>query len=506
MTSFNGKSLIRGAAKLVLGLALASLCGISTAQSKEHPNIVVILADDMGYGDIQAYNSNSQIPTPNLNQMAARGMRFTDAHTSSAVCTPSRYSILTGRYAWRSSLKKGVTFGYAPLIIDTNLSTLPSMLKKNGYQTAAIGKWHLGLGSNKAENKQLIAKAMNQASSEVGRLSPGPNEVGFDYFYGISASLDMPPYIYIENGRPHSPLSGKKIQESVHKRKGGEGYWRKGDIGDDFKHEDVLPHITDRALSYIAQQKKSDKPFFLYFSLTAPHTPWLATETFRGASKAGHYGDFAVQVDHVVGQVNSKLENMGLLDSTIVIYTSDNGAHWYQSDIENFTHRANAGWRGQKADIHEAGHRVPFIVQWPEAIEKNSVSNKQVVLTDLYATVADIIGQRLGNSDREMNGADSISFKSALFGQSTLLDRQAPLIHHSLDGMFAIRVGDWKLVEGLGSGGFTQPKRISDKGFQLYNLKTDPQESINLAEKYPERVAELLNLLNEARNRAHTRS
>ncbi len=486
-----------------------TLISINTVCAAQQPNIIIILADDMGYGDIQAYNDKSKVFTPNINKLAEAGVRFNDVHTASSVCTPSRYSLLTGRYAWRSRLKSGVTWGYSPLLIESQLLTLPAMLQSKGYHTAAIGKWHLGMGESEADYFGSSADTTKNVGDVFSRLSPGPNEVGFDYFYGVPASLDMKPYLYVENGRPYSPLTGKLIDASYSKRVGGQGFWRKGLIAEDFVHENVLPNITTKALSYIDKQANNKaKPFFLYFALTAPHTPWLATKEFRGKSKAGHYGDFAMQVDDVVGKINSKLEDKGLKEDTLIIFTSDNGAHWVPEDIAEFSHLANGNLRGQKADIHEGGHRVPFIARWPNNIPKNIQTNKQVVLTDLFATFSDIVGYSLPKEFKENQAADSVSFLQSLLGQTKTEQRDVPLIHHSLDGMFAIRKGDWKLIEGQGSGGFTLPARINEKGevnYQLYNLKDDPQEQHNLANTMPERVRKLLIHLNSARDFSSTR-
>lgn len=449
------------------------------------PNIVIIFADDMGFGDIQSYNAESLVPTPNLNALAAEGMKFTDAHSSSAVCTPSRYSLLTGRYAWRTELKKGVLNAESPLLIDTKRETIAGMLKKADYQTIMVGKWHLGLGEGQPDYS--------------GLLSPGPNILGFDYFYGIPASLDMAPYVYIENEQVVSPLTGKKIAASKHRRGGGEGFWRKGEIGDGFNHQEVLPKLTEKAVGKIAEAATNDKPFFMYFSLPSPHTPWLPAKDFQGVSGAGSYGDFAANTDHVVGQVTAAIRAAGIEDNTIVIYSSDNGAHWKPQDITQYTHRANGDWRGQKADIYEGGHRVPLIIKWPEKVQTGSQSAAPIVLNDIVRTMASIAGVQ----PKQGAATDSYDFSPVLLGQSDKFKRE-PMIHHSIQGRFAIRVGDWKLVEGKGSGGFSKPANIKAKKgqspFELYNLALDPAEQTNLADKEPARVKSMLIKLNDIRN------
>jgi arylsulfatase A-like enzyme len=476
-------------------------------KEKKQPNIIVILADDMGFGDIGAYNKESAIPTNHLDQLANEGIRFTNAHTPSSVCTPTRYSVLTGRYAWRSKLKSGVLWGYSPLLIETDRATIPSMLKEKGYHTAGIGKWHLGLGDSEADYYLENDGKGQNSGDDFGRLSPGPNEVGFDYFFGIPASLDMKPYVYIENGKPYRPLDGQLIKSSKQRRIGGEGFWRKGQIAEGFVHKNVLPTITDKAKSYIESRSKAqdDKPFFLYFALTAPHTPWLPTDEFIGKSKAGYYGDFAVQVDDVVGQIRATLKKTGMDENTLLVFTSDNGAHWTENDLKKYNHLANGSFRGQKADIYEGGHRVPLIVTWPDNIPQNISTDQPTTLTDLMATFAAIVDVKLEDDE----GPDSFNILPTLLNQHNLQKTRAPMIHHSYDGMFAIRDGDWKLVDGLGSGGFTKPVRdIAAKGessIQLYNLKDDPNESKNIANLHPELVKKLLGQLNSIKETGASR-
>ena len=478
-------------ASLIVLLVVAVVCvapHASAAEKDKQPNIVLILADDMGYGDIKAYNPSGKIPTPNLDTLAQTGMRFTDAHSPSAVCTPTRYALLTGRYAWRSELKRGVLWGHSPLLIEPDRETIASMLKRAGYKTAALGKWHLGLGNNEA--------------NYYGRLAPGPNALGFDYFYGIPASLDMEPYVFVENEGLATPLDGNVIEGSAHRREDGRGFWRTGAIGTGFSHQQVLPQLADKAVNYIKSEGESgnESPFFLYFAMPAPHTPWLPDEQHRGISGAGYYGDFVAQVDSVVGRVIKALEEAGVAGNTLLVYTSDNGAHWFEDDIQQFGHAANGALRGQKADIHEGGHRVPLLVRWPGKVTGGAVSVEPVVLTDLMATFASISAASLEKGA----GPDGVDISPVMLskGQNSL-DQRA-IIHHSLDGMFAIRVGDWKLIEGLGSGGFTKPARVEPTGqstpYQLYNLAEDPAEENNVAGENADVVATLLAELERIRN------
>ncbi len=464
---------------VVWSLAQISDGSAQTSQQRR-PNIVIILADDMGWGDPGCYNDQSKAPTPNIDRLASQGVRFTDAHSPSSVCTPTRYGLLTGRYAWRTSLKSGVLQGYDPLLIEKDRMTIASMLKQHGYNTAAVGKWHLGFGREKPVD---YAKP----------LVPGPNAVGFDYFFGIPSSLDFTPYVYVENEKV-TALPTATVADSKHQRDGGKGFWRGGAAAPDFKHEETLGTLADKAVAFLKKQSKA-KPFLLYFPLTAPHTPWLPTAEFRGKSDAGDYGDFVAQTDAVVGRVMKTLDDAKLAENTLIIFTSDNGAHWLPGEIAQFAHQANGAWRGQKADIWEGGHRIPFIARWPGRIKANSVSNELICLTDLMATIASIIGVNLPDDAAE----DSYDILPAMVGSKQSRAIREAVVHHSIDGTFAIRQGEWKLALGLGSHGFSDPKTINLKpgeaAGQLYNLKTDPGEMNNLWLEKPEIVASLTSLL-----------
>lgn len=461
----------------VLALGCASL---ALAQSPARPNIVLILADDLGYGDPRCYNPESRIQTPNLDGLASRGIRFTDAHSPSAVCTPTRYGLLTGRYAWRTSLKSGVLMGYAPMLVEPGRMTVASLLRHHGYATAIIGKWHLGFGNDKRVDY-------------AGPLLPGPRTVGFDYFFGIPGALDMEPYVYVEDDHVTEQPTAT-IEESAMRRYGGAGFWRGGSIAPSFKHADVLPRTADRAVSFIRDQTVS-KPFFLYFALTAPHTPWLPAKDFEGRSGAGYYGDFVSQVDAVVGRVLDAIEEKGLAGNTLVLFTSDNGAHWLPEDVAKYGHRANGVLRGQKADVWEGGHRVPFIARWPGRIREGSRSAELICLTDLLATTAAILGTKLP----EGAGEDSYNILPALQGKRPQRPIREAIVHHSSDGTFGIRQGSWKLILGLGSHGFSEPKTIEAKPGepegQLYDLERDPQEQVNRWSSHREVVARLTALL-----------
>jgi arylsulfatase A len=457
-------------------------------QSGKRPNIVYILADDLGWGDLDVYNDHSAIPTPNANAFAKEGMRFTDMHASSAVCTPSRYSILTGRYSWRSRLKKGVLNGDSPNLIESGRMTVPSMLKQSGYYTAGVGKWHLGLGS---DEKTDFSKP----------LDPGPNSHGFDYYFGIPASLDMAPYVYFENDHLVEPATvtdpGSDSPRGV--------FWRSGLRAKDFEIPKVLPTLTDKAVEIIRERASiTNEPFFLYFALPSPHTPWVPLPEFQGKSKAGDYGDYVVEVDAMIGRVLDTLKATGLVENTLVIITSDNGADWKPEDIEHYPHRANAGWRGEKADVWEAGHRIPFLARWPNHIPSNTVNDEIGSLTDLMGTVAALLNISLPPDA----GEDSFNLLPALLRTKHGPIRET-IVDHSIDGMFTIREGYWKLELGLGSGGFSDPKTVEPvaKGVkgQLYNLADDPHELYNLYGVRPDIVARLIKLLDTYKDQGHTR-
>jgi arylsulfatase A len=471
-------------------LSSSALAAVTHGQSRtvSTPNIVYVLADDLGWGDLHCYNSLSGIPTPNLDRLAAEGMRFTDMHSPSAVCTPTRYGILTGRYCWRTELKKGVLWGYSPNLIDEGRLTVPALLKKHGYYTAGVGKWHLGLGSGE---KTDYSKA----------LKPGPLDHGFDYYFGIPASLDMEPYVYVENDRateqPSASTPGSTTPRGV--------FWRGGPKAPKFDFRNVLPTLINRATSIVEERaRRKDVPWFLYLPLTAPHTPWLPASANKGQSKAGDYGDFVVAVDEAVGSILRVLDETKQTDNTLFIFTSDNGADWKEEDKEKYAHRANAHWRGEKADIWEAGHRIPFMARWPKHIRAGTASSHLGCLTDLFATVADVVGAVLPDGA----GEDSFSLTPALFHRTVGPVRKS-VVHHSSEGMFAIREKDWKLVAGLGSGGFSKPQRLEpgpgDPIGQLYNLRQDPAEKQNLYAKHPDVVQRLTQLLQKVQSDGRSR-
>lgn len=480
MKKMNVRVALTMGASLLVG---ATSCTSSPTEKPEQPNIVYILADDMGYGDLSCLNADSKIKTMNLDRLAQQGMVFTDAHSNSAVCTPTRYGILTGRYAWRSRLKQGVNWSYDEHLIEPERMTVASLLKKNGYSTACIGKWHLGLD---------WAKDSTGTPDFLQPIKNGPNSNGFDYFYGITASLDIPPYFYIENDRI-TTTEIDTIEGTT-----GKGFWRTGPIGADFKHEEVLPNLTQKALGYITQHASAKKPFFLYFALPAPHTPILPSAEWKGKSGTNEYGDFCLMVDDVVGQVLKCLDENGVSENTLVVFASDNGCAPSADlkELKSFGHSPSSIYRGAKADIYEGGHRIPLLMKWPKSIKQGKVSNETICLTDFIATVAAIVNDTLPSNA----GEDSYNMLPLMEANSLVGPLREATVHHSVDGYFSIRKGKWKLEFCAGSGGWSYPtpKQVKNEGltgFQLYDLENDPSETQNICEQHPEIVTELTALM-----------
>lgn len=458
---------------------------LSCTEDRKQPNIVFILADDMGYGDVSYFDNNSKLKTENLDRMAQEGVVFTDAHSSSSVSTPTRYGILTGRYNWRSTLKDNVLYGYDKALIPADRETMASMLRKQGYTTAGIGKWHLGWDWNNID----AGKDKVDFSKPVEN---GPTTRGFDYFYGFCGSLDMAPYVYIENDMPTSLPDRETVNEGKY------SWWRKGPTGADFVHEEVLPNLVDRACNYIKEKAKADQPYFLYLPLPAPHTPILPTEEFRGKSGIGEYGDFVLMVDAMVGKVLQAVKESGEDGNTIVVFTTDNGCSPAAGikEMEAQGHRPNSIYRGHKADLFDGGHRIPCILRWPEGTKPHEV-RQTVCLTDFYATFAAINGYKLMDSE----GEDSYNLLPAIVSETEIDPIREATVHHSIDGQFTIRQGDWKLLLSASSGGWSAPTPTDTLALdslppiQLYNMKDDPSETTNVEAEHPEIVSRLRALM-----------
>ena len=487
-------------AKILFSLALLGLT-LSNCQNKQEsivtPNIIYILADDMGYGDVKAINPQSKIPTPNLDQLVNEGMYFTDAHSNSAVCTPTRYGTLTGRYCFRSSLKSGVLVGHEPALIEPDRPTVATLLKKAGYQTACVGKWHLGLNWAKKDSTLPLFHGGNLWDIKntdnvdyMTQVTGGPNALGFDYSFIIPSSLDIAPYVYLENDQATASVS--KHIPAYYNNKARGMWYRHGDTAEDFDHTTVLQTITNKAINYISNTSK-DQPFFLYFPLTSPHTPWFPSKEFDGISEAGVYGDFVAMTDDVVGQIMKVLDKMDIADNTLIVFTSDNGSHWLPSDISEFGHLANDEFSGMKSDVWEGGHRVPFIARWPKILKPATKSDHTICSTDLMATCAELTNQKLPQS-----AEDSYSYLTELTNKESAVPKRTFTIHHSVNGTFAIRMEDWKLIDAKGSGGWSLPEnQCNAKALpqQLFNLKQDPKEMHNVYAQYPDKAAELNTLL-----------
>lgn len=463
------------------------------AADTTRPNIVYILADDLGIGDVRAFNPDGKVATPNLDELARTGMRFTDAHSGSAVCTPTRYGVLTGRYAWRTRLKSGVCWGYSVPLIAPDRLTVASMLKQQGYRTGCIGKWHLGLKWALKDESRQPSDQSNESWENIDfskPISSGPNELGFDHFFGISASLDMHPHVYIRNDRVTS------VPTEIVPASGGKKFWRRGPIGGDFKHVEVLDRLTDETVQFIGDQT-ADQPFFVYFPLTAPHKPIIPESRFADQSGLNEWGDFVMQVDWTVGQVMQALEQHGFADNTLLIVTSDNGAT-PGADFPFLTKRGHDPshvYRGHKADIFEGGHRVAFVARWPAVVKPGTTCDQTICHTDLLATAAEITGYKLPSNA----GEDSYSLLP-LLRQTTSQPVREATVHHSVNGSFAIRSGRWKLAQCPGSGGWSDPrpeKAAAAKlpAQQLFDLDADIGETKNLIDAHPEVAARLSRLL-----------
>jgi len=485
---------------LTLSVLALTACGSKAKQRKkelgkgEHPkkpNIIYILADDLGYGDVQKFNPDGKIPTPHLNSMAENGVMFTDAHTSSSVCTPTRYGIVTGRYNWRTTLKSGVLSGYSKSLIQPEEITVADMLKTQGYNTAFIGKWHMGWDWTFEDNQNLEDIDKLKARPEVNYNMPiknGPTTHGFDYSFGFCGSLDMPPYVYVENDK--ATMAPIKTTSSK-----GKGFWREGPTSEDFVHTNILQDLTDKAVNYIDEKVRDDQPFFLYFPLPAPHTPILPTEEFLGKSKTNEYGDFVMQVDDVVRQIRETLKAKGISENTLLVFTSDNGCSPTANfgELKKVNHAPNYVFRGMKSDLYEGGHHVPFIVEWPNGAAKNTRSAETISTTDFFATCAEITGYTIKDTEAE----DSYSMLP-LFNSEYTKSIREHIVYHSVDGSFAIKSGDWKLCLVAGSGGWSFPRlrdinkaKDSFPAMQLYNLKDDIKETTNVIATHPKKAEEL---------------
>jgi arylsulfatase A-like enzyme len=487
----------------LIGLYLLGACAEDPTPRPERaagqsPNVILILADDLGYGDLGCYQPASKIPTPSLDRLASQGLRGLDSHSPSAVCTPTRYGILTGRYAWRTWLQQSVLLEWDPPLIEEGRLTLPAMLGQHGFHSACIGKWHLGwdwpITAGRSPNRGG-GRGLDSVSVDFSKpIAGGPTARGFDHYFGHDVP-NFPPYCFIEDDRVVVEPSETMLQQF---------FGVPGPMAPGWKPEAELPELTSRAVAYIKERATTpERPFFLFFTMPAPHTPIAPLEEFRGKSGAGIYGDFVHQVDHSVGRVLEAVDKAGIAPNTLVIFASDNGSPGRSGEdmcgeVRSVTletgHDPNLPWRGIKADIHEGGHRVPFIVRWPGVVMPGTVTDEVTCHTDLFATLAEIVGHPLGNEA----GQDSYSLLDVWKGKESVEPLREATMHHSIDGLFALRQGKWKLIFGRGTGGWTAPSRVpvgpGEPAGQLYDLETDPMEKANVFADHPEVVESMVEL------------
>lgn len=490
---------------VLVTLLIVGLSGFRSAVAAESlPHVIVILTDDLGYADPAVYGG--KIATPNLDRLAASGVRFLDAHSPSSVCTPTRYGLLTGRYNWRSPLKQGVLGGLSPRLIEPGRITLAELLKQRGYHTACVGKWHLGMDWQLKPGAQVTPFGIESRQQVFGvhydrPISQGPLSVGFDYFFGISASLDMVPYAYIENDRVTQLPTEDRDYLMMGDRENG-GRTRKGPAAPDFDAADVLSQITAKSIEIIQRHATSAgneaQPLFLYIPFASPHTPILPTEPWRGKSKINPYADFVMQTDAAIGEILDAVRSSGMEQETLVIVTSDNGCSPQAKfdELAKHQHFPSGPLRGYKADLFEGGHRVPMIAAYPKLQPPAAVSPHLVCLTDIFATVAELIDEPLADHIAE----DSFSFAAQLGAPVGKRPQRDHLVSHSINGSFAIRKQNWKLMLCADSGGWSVPKPNSPQAAglprrQLYDLDADLGETLNRVDDYPELAAELLELL-----------
>lgn len=464
-------------------LILLAITSTVAAADLDRPNVIVLLADDMGLDSVSSFNDKMGMTTPFIDQLASEGMSFADAHSTSSICSPSRYSLLTGRYNWRSRLKRGIVGKWEqPLIQDLRL-TLPEMFREHGYETACIGKWHLGWywpkkGGGTTTNLNEI--------DFTATVKGGPNDHGFDYYYGDDVP-NWPPYVWYENDRLVGDLTEQMEEGTMLGVNAGPAVA-------DWDFRAVLAEYTKRWSQYIRERAEHERPFFLYASMPSPHTPIAPHEEFRGKSNVSEYADFLIQTDSAVGEVMRALQDTKQADNTIVFFTCDNGT----SPEANFDQLDTAGvhlnehWRGWKSDAYEGGHRVPFIVRWPGRIEPGTRSDQTISLADIMATCADVLKYELPDNA----GEDSVSLLPTLLGQGGTEPLHKLVVHHSVSGHFAVRKGKWKLLLCRGSGGWSPPREGAAAKqklprVQLFNLDDDPRETTNLQADYPDVVEEL---------------
>ncbi|GJM30416.1 MAG: arylsulfatase [Cyclobacteriaceae bacterium] len=465
-----------------------------------NPNIIVILADDFGVGDIQAHYPDNKILTPNLDRLVAEGMSFNDAHSSSAVCSPTRYSLLTGRYAWRTPLQEWVLASYEPPLIQPERITLPEMLKNQGYNTACIGKWHLGWNWPGPQQSQRIEEKNALKNLDWDFTQPitgGPIEHGFDYYFGTHVP-NFAPFTFIENDRvvelPTERYRYEPHPDHVVMPRGFEGT----PMAPGWKFERILPEITERAANYVKEQSKTSEPFFLYFSMTSPHEPVVPSENFAGKSGIAPIADFVMETDWSVGRIMQAVEDAGISENTIILFTADNGHSHYTGwdELVAAGHMPSGQFRGHKGDIWEGGHRVPLVVKWPGKVTPSSTSDQLVCLTDVYETCYQLT---TGLSVPKGQGEDSFSFLDILLNNEDHSSRQ-DLVSHSVHGEFAYRRDGWKIVYRMPAETL-QESRGRPAKVELYHLGQDIAEQFDSTRFHPQVVARLTDEMSSLVNR-----
>lgn len=490
---------------------LFSLVFLSHALGAEKPNILVIFADDLGYGDVHCNNpERGKIPTPHLDKLASQGMRFTDGHSSSGVCSPSRYTLLTGRYHWRTNLQSGIVGVYDGPLIAPDRMTIGTLAKQQGYRTACIGKWHLGWDWPITKEQRALLSPDKQPTDEASKahkkgagaiateqqiaawreifskpIAGGPTTRGFDLYFGTSVP-NWPPYCFIENDHTVGIPSEFLLHESMATNQASQ----QGPAVKDWKLEGILPALRDRTIQFINDSVEKKKPFLIFMPLTSPHTPLAVNPEWKDKSHLNLYADFVMETDAVVGRVLDALDKSGAADNTLVIFTSDNGCAPYAGakELENMGHFPSGPLRGYKADAWDGGHRVPFIVRWPGAVKAGSVCSQLVYQADFMRTFADVFGTKLPDNA----GEDSFSLIPLLKGDDKPIRENA--VSTSSGGTPALRSGSWKFIPAPGSGGWGTGGDQSQP-IQLYNLADDLGETKNLAAAMPEKVSEMKSLL-----------
>lgn len=501
----------------LLVLAISSMLCMFTSCSEEEnklPNIVIIYADDMGYGDLNCQNPASKIPTPHLDRLASEGMRFTDAHSSSGICSPSRFALLTGSYHWRR--QHGIVGAFGKPFFEDSDITLPQVLKTKGYTTACIGKWHLGWnwefkGEPSGEVMQWGRVTKFYSPDQIDWTLPvsgGPLDRGFDYYFG-DETINFPPYAWVENDRiVEAPTEDMDINNIGFDTKEGQWEFRPGPKVKGWNPYEVLPALTGKAVEWVSRQD-GKTPFFLYFALPSPHAPIIPNDEFDGQSQAGAYGDFVVQTDWVAGQVLQALRDKGLEEETIVIFSADNGPEAYAWErAEKYGHFSMGQFRGLKRDVWEGGHHVPFIVKWPGRITAGSVSDEVISQVDIMATLARITGIELP----EEAAPDSYDFLPVLTGEAYQSPLREATVHNTNQAIWGIRKGDWLYINNHTGGLREMPESFKKlRGYTdfetpglLFNMKEDEEQRVNLYEKYPEKVQEMEDLLRDYRNSRST--